>query len=118
LASKSVKVTEDAGKLMGELIPEIEKTAKLVQEISASSLEQSTGAEQVNNAIQQLNQVTQQNAASSEEMATSAEELNSQSEQLKDTISYFNIGVVSNKSNKKKNITQKTNTNKNQKDLI
>jgi methyl-accepting chemotaxis protein len=91
LSAKSVNVTESASKLMGNLIPEIEKTAKLVQEIAAASMEQSTGADQVNSAIQQLNQVTQQNAAASEEMATSSEELSSQAEQLKDIISFFRL---------------------------
>ena len=91
LASKSVNVTETASELMTGLIPEIEKTAKLVQEIAAASMEQSSGSDQVNTAIQQLNQVTQQNAAASEEMATSAEELSSQAEQLKEIISYFKI---------------------------
>ncbi len=91
LSSKSVNVTENAAALMAGLIPEIERTAKLVQEIAAASLEQTSGADQVNTAIQQLNQVTQQNAAASEEMATSAEELSSQAEQLKEIISYFRL---------------------------
>jgi len=91
LASKSVNVTEDASELMGSLIPEIEKTAKLVQEIAAASIEQNSGSDQINNAIQQLNTVTQQNAASSEELATSSEELSSKAEQLKELISFFRI---------------------------
>lgn len=91
LASKSVDITESASELMGKLIPEIERTAKLVQEIAAASMEQSSGADQVNTAIQQLNQVTQQNAASSEQLATSSEELSSQAEQLKDIIAFFKI---------------------------
>ncbi len=78
---------------MAEIVPEIERTAKLVQEIAAASMEQNTGADQVNNAIQQLNQVIQQNAAASEEMASSSEELSSQSELMKDAVSYFNIEV-------------------------
>jgi methyl-accepting chemotaxis protein len=92
LSTKSVKVTEDAGGLMSKIIPEIQKTSKLVQEITASSMEQNSGADQVNNAIQQLNSITQQTAAASEEMATSAEELSSQAEQLMDTLSYFSLG--------------------------
>lgn len=91
LSTKSVSVTENASELMGNLIPEIERTAKLVQEIAAASMEQSSGSDQVNTAIQQLNQVTQQNAAASEEMATSAEELSSQADQLKEIIGYFRI---------------------------
>jgi methyl-accepting chemotaxis protein len=61
----------------------------LVQEIAAASIEQNSGADQINGAIQQLNIVTQQNAAASEEMATSAEELSSQAESLKDAVSFF-----------------------------
>ncbi|NOQ23852.1 MAG: HAMP domain-containing protein [Bacteroidales bacterium] len=92
LSGHSLKVTEEAGGLMMEIIPDIEKTAKLVQEISAASLEQNSGTDQINGAIQQLSQVTQQNAAASEEMATSSEELSSQAEQLRDTIAFFKTG--------------------------
>jgi methyl-accepting chemotaxis protein len=91
LASKSVSVTENASKLMETLIPEIEKTAKLVQEIAAASTEQSSGANQINNAIQQLNQVTQQNAMASDKMANGSEELNTLAEQLQEIIGYFRI---------------------------
>jgi len=91
LTKKSVRITDDAGKMMEAIAPEINKTAKLVQEIAAASLEQNSGAEQVNNAIQQLNHVTQQNAAASEEMATSSEELASQAQQLIEMISYFKV---------------------------
>ncbi|MEZ5071396.1 MAG: Cache 3/Cache 2 fusion domain-containing protein [Bacteroidales bacterium] len=75
-----------------EILPEVERTTNLVQEIAASSQEQSNGAGQVNAAIQQLNSVTMQNAASAEEMATSAEELASQAEVLKDQIIFFKVG--------------------------
>jgi methyl-accepting chemotaxis protein len=91
LAKDSVRVTEESSQLLNHIIPEIQKTAKLVQEISAASVEQSSGATQVNNAIQQLNQVTQQNAAASEELATSAEEMASQAEQLQELIGYFRV---------------------------
>lgn len=91
LAGKSVKVTEDTGKLMFDLIPEIEKTTKLVQEITAASMEQNHGANQVNSALQQLNNVTQQNAASSEHISTNAVELTGQANQLKELISYFKL---------------------------
>ncbi len=89
LANHSVKVTEDAGQLMFKIIPDIEKTAKLVQEIAASSIEQNNGADQVNNAIQQLNNVTQQNASAAEEMSGNSENLAAQAEQLKEIISFF-----------------------------
>lgn len=91
LTKNSVDVTQNAFKLMEDLIPQIEKSTNLVQEIAAASIEQNTGVEQVNNAIQILNQIVQENAAASEEMATSAEELSSQAEQLRDMVSYFKI---------------------------
>jgi len=90
--SKSgVEISEKAGKELEEIVPEIEKTSRLVQEITAASNEMNSGAEQVNSAIQQLNQVTQQNASSSEELATSAEELSSQAEQLQQLVNYFKV---------------------------
>lgn len=92
LAKSSVQVTEEAGRLMLTIIPEIDKTAKLVQEIAAASLEQNNGSIQINNAIQQLNTITQQNASASEEMASNAEELTSQADQLRDVVSYFKLG--------------------------
>ena len=91
LSSSGVAISEKAGVKLQSLVPEIEKTAKLIQEITAASMEQNSGADQVNSALQQLNQVTQQNAASSEEMATSSEELASQAEQLKDVVGFFKL---------------------------
>ena len=67
------------------------KTAQLVQEITAASNEQNTGAEQINSAIQQLNQVVQQNASAAEEMSSTSEELSSQAMQLQEAISFFKI---------------------------
>ncbi|MDD2852305.1 MAG: hypothetical protein PHY09_10470, partial [Desulfuromonadaceae bacterium] len=64
---------------------------ELVQEITASSKEQDSGAEQINKAIQQLDQVIQQNASASEEMASTSEELSSQAEQLQNSISFFRV---------------------------
>ncbi len=95
LAHVSRETTERSGELMQNLIPEIEKTAKMIQEIAASSAEQYKGVELINSTLQQLNNITQQNAASSEEMATSSEELSSQSEQLKQMIGFFNYDELS-----------------------
>ena len=91
LSKAGVIIAEKSGKLLEEIVPEIQRTSKLVQEISLSSIEQNTGANEINKAIQQLNQVIQQNAATSEEMAASSEELSSQAEQLKEVIS-FDLG--------------------------
>lgn len=91
LSKSSLNITTETGNIMQQLIPEILKTSKLVQEIAAASLEQNTGADQVNSAIQQLNRITQENAATAEEMATSAEELLSQAERLTEMISFFSV---------------------------
>jgi methyl-accepting chemotaxis protein len=91
LSSTSVEVAERAGSLLSQIVPDIQKTAQLVQEITAASNEQNTGADQINSAIQQLNQVVQQNASASEEMSSTSEELSSQAQQLQDTISFFRI---------------------------
>ena len=102
LTKNSVKATDEAGKLLANISPEIGKTAKLVQEIAAASIEQNSGADQVNNAIQQLNQVTQQNAAASEELATSSEELAGQAEGLLEMISFFKMHEDGNNQMKRK----------------
>ncbi|EHJ48614.1 methyl-accepting chemotaxis sensory transducer [Solidesulfovibrio carbinoliphilus subsp. oakridgensis] len=91
LSASSLAVAEGAGKLLEKLVPDILKTSDLVQEIAASSTEQSAGASQVNRALQQLDQVVQQNASASEELASTAEELSSQAEQLQATIGFFRL---------------------------
>lgn len=117
VSTKGVAIAESAGELLAEIVPEIEKTSFLVQEISTSSIEQNGGANQINNAIQQLNQVTQQNAAVAEEMATGSEELSAQSQKLKDIVSFFkieNINIVKKTFNKieNNNIKEDVSTNK------
>jgi methyl-accepting chemotaxis protein len=92
LSSSSVEVAERAGEMLSRIVPDIQRTAELVQEINASSKEQDSGAGQINKAIQQLDQVIQQNASAAEEMASTAEELSSQAEQLQSTVAFFRIG--------------------------
>ena len=94
LSVSSVNVAERAGEMLAKILPDIQKTAELVQEINAASKEQDTGAEQINKAIRQLDQVIQQNASAAEEMASTAEELSSQAEQLQATVAFFRIGNV------------------------
>ena len=91
LTSDGVQTADGAGQLLAKLVPDIQKTAELVREIAAASVEQSSGAGQVNKAIQQLDQVIQQNAAASEEMASTAEELSTQAEVLQSTIAFFKV---------------------------
>ncbi|MCT4590280.1 MAG: methyl-accepting chemotaxis protein [Carboxylicivirga sp.] len=90
-ADNSVSIANNAGDTIAKVMPEIEKTAALLQEITAASIEQSSGVEQVNNALQQLNNLTQQNASVSEELASSAEELSSQAQNLEQLIAFFKV---------------------------
>jgi methyl-accepting chemotaxis protein len=91
LSADTVKAAEQAGEMLKKLVPDIEKTAELIAEISAASNEQNAGASQINAAIQQLDKVTQQNTSAAEEMSSTAEELASQAEQLQEAISYFRV---------------------------
>jgi methyl-accepting chemotaxis protein len=91
LSSSSVEVAEKAGQMLSKIVPDIQKTAELVQEVAAGSVEQSAGANQVNKAIQQLDTVVQQNASASEEMASTSEELSSQAAQLQETVGFFKL---------------------------
>jgi methyl-accepting chemotaxis protein len=102
LSKLSLETTEESGLLLKEILPDIDKTAKLVNEIAAASLEQRNGSMQINSAIQQLNNVTQQNASASEELASSAEELTAQSELLIDVISFFQTDQIERRNPTKK----------------
>jgi len=83
---------QTAGKILDAMVPNIQRTAELVQEIAAASIEQDAGAEQISKAIQQLDAVIQANASSSEEMASTSEELSSQAEQMQSAIGFFRLG--------------------------
>jgi methyl-accepting chemotaxis protein len=91
LAGSSVSKAEMAGKLLEEMVPSIQKTSDLVQEISAASAEQSTGVNQINTAMNQLNQITQQNASASEQLAATAEEMSGQAELLQQAVGFFKV---------------------------
>jgi methyl-accepting chemotaxis protein len=92
LSATTLRVSEKSGEMLDKLVPDIQRTAELVQEISAASKEQDTGAEQINKALQQLEQVIQQNASASEEMASTTEELTGQSDQLVSALGFFHTG--------------------------
>ncbi len=91
LSASSVQVAEKAGDMLGKMVPDIQKTADLIQEIAAASGEQNAGAEQINKSMQQMDQVVQQNAASSEEMASTSEQLSSQAEQMQSAMAFFKV---------------------------
>ena len=91
LSVDTVKVAQEAGVMLSKLVPDIKKTAELVEEITAACREQDVGSSQINQAIQQLDKVTQQNAAASEEVSATSEELAAQAEQLQSTIAFFRL---------------------------
>jgi len=92
LAGASVKTAERAGLLLQEMVPNIRRTADLVQEIAAASDEQSQGAGQINVAMGQINQATQQNASAAEELSATAEEMSGQAQQLQQLMAMFRLG--------------------------
>jgi methyl-accepting chemotaxis protein len=105
LSKHSVGVAEKAGAMLDSMVPDIQKTAELVQEISGASREQDSGAQQINKAISQLDTVIQHNASLSEEFSATSEEiagqasnvaataagLASQSEVLKKAVAFFRL---------------------------
>ncbi len=91
VSKRSVDISKNAGDLLSKVVPDIQKTTMLVQEIAAASSEQNSGAQQIQSAVNQLNTVVQQNAASAEELSSNSEELASQAEMLKDLVSFFKL---------------------------
>lgn len=91
LAERGLKLTEDSTTKLKAIVPEIQETSKLVDEIASASQEQDSGAAQVNSAIQGLSIVSQQNASSSEEMASSSEEMASQAAELEEVTRMFKL---------------------------
>lgn len=91
LSQASVSIAENSGELLTHLVPDIQKTSELVQDIVRTSGEQNESSQQVNNSIQELNEIVQRNAANAEEMASSSEQLTAQAESLKDLISFFSF---------------------------
>lgn len=91
VAASSVTIAEEAGRRLVEMVPDIQRTAELIQEISAASREQDHGADQINQAIQQLDQVVQQNAAGAEELNGAAGQLTRQARQLSRAVTFFQL---------------------------
>lgn len=89
IATSGAAISEHAGAMLQQLVPNIRQTAELIQNVSAAGQEQQSGVEQINNAIQQLDQIAQQNSAMSEILETAAEELSAQAKHLQETIAFF-----------------------------
>ncbi len=91
LSENTKRLSEEAGKSLSAIIPEIEETAKLVEDIKNASIEQNLGADQVNNSVQQLNHLAQRNASTSDKLATTSEEMTTQAERLQKLVLYFKL---------------------------
>jgi len=91
LATGSVDLAEKAGVMLATIVPSIQKTADLVQEISVASSEQNSGVGQINSAINQISQAVQQNAAAAEELASTSEEVNAQALELQSMMTFFTL---------------------------
>ncbi|PCI06708.1 MAG: chemotaxis protein [Gammaproteobacteria bacterium] len=91
LSSKTVTLAEAAGEKLTQLVPDIQKTAELVQEISVASREQDVGSDEINRGLQQLDTVVQQSAASAEELASSAQKLSALVEEQREAIGFFTL---------------------------
>lgn len=91
ISSEGVEKAEQAGELINAIIPKMEQTAELVTGITTASMEQATGAGQVNQALQQMNEVIQDNSSSSEEMAALAQDMKQTIEELQQVVSYFKL---------------------------
>ena len=93
LAAESLAVAERSGRLLGELVPTIRKTAELVQMVAAASHEQSTGVGHINRAMTEVERVTQRNAASAEELSATAAALSAQAEALQRQVAFFIVAA-------------------------
>jgi methyl-accepting chemotaxis protein len=82
---------EQAGKTMQEIVSSVQRVTDIMSEITAASVEQSAGIDQVNTAITSMDEVTQQNAALVEQAAAAAESLVEQAESLIDVVSSFKL---------------------------
>jgi methyl-accepting chemotaxis protein len=126
LVTTGLKVSQEAGDKARLLVPDIEKTTQLIKEISAASLEQKTGAEQINLAMQQLNMITQENASSSDILTQSSNQLAILAENMQQAVGIFKVDendksektkktqITSTSASSKPNqdIVQRSNTNK------
>lgn len=91
LTNKGVSITNKAGELLLNLVPEIQKTSSLVQEISMASQQQSAGSTQIGQSMQELNQIAQENATTSENLASNAVALKNHALLMGESIQYFRV---------------------------
>jgi len=92
LITTSEQVTQKVEQLFTSMLPDILKTATLVQEISAASDRQAGAIKQISEVMKQLDEVTQRNAAASEQLSATAFMLNDQSKVLDQEVGFFKLG--------------------------
>lgn len=85
------RLVHQAGDTMGEVVESVKRVSDMVAEITAASTEQSTGIDQINQAVMQMDTVTQQNASLVEEAAAAAEALQNQAKTLAELVSFFKV---------------------------
>jgi methyl-accepting chemotaxis protein len=91
VSQHGVTISEESGEQLKAITPEIDKTTRLIQEITAASVEQNSGAAQINSSIQLLNGQTQQNAVSAEKISSTANNLNNSAKELQESLSFFKL---------------------------
>jgi methyl-accepting chemotaxis protein len=90
--SEGCKLVEQAGSTMDEIVVGVRRVADLMREVTLASQDQTSGIDQVNQAVGQMDQVTQQNAALVEEAAAAAQSLEHQAQTLLRTVGVFRLG--------------------------
>ncbi len=91
LAKNTMVASENAGKLVEQIVPEVSKTALLIHEITEASEEQDEGVSSINATMEELSHISSDNASMAEELAASASLLSEQSEKLHRNLGYFKI---------------------------
>jgi methyl-accepting chemotaxis protein len=86
------RLVADAGRVMGDVVAQVQGVSTMMSEITSASVEQSAGIGQIGDAVQQLDEVTQQNAALVEESAAAAESLKQQAAELDRLVAVFKVG--------------------------
>ncbi|MFN3298145.1 methyl-accepting chemotaxis protein [Caldimonas sp.] len=84
-------LVDQAGQTMNDIVAQVKRVTDLIQEISAATTEQTSGLNQINDAVGQLDQVTQQNAALVEQAAAAADSLAQQARRLVEAVSQFKL---------------------------
>jgi methyl-accepting chemotaxis protein len=99
-ARVGTQLVASAGETMGEIVSSVQRVADMVNDISASSAEQSSGIGQVNTAVSKLDQMTQQNAALVEQSSEASESLKGQAQRLSQLVSVFKLGGMAQQAHK------------------